>query len=345
MRAMAVTAYGDPLEPLDVPEPEPTYGSALLEVLTCGVCFSDVKTARGHMPYSAELPLPHVGGHEVCGRVIRTDPPGTLETGSVVVAYHVWPCRVCSRCKAGEENLCLSPRAWMGFKNWGGFRERVSVPLDRLSEVPPGIDPTHAASMTCGLGTGYRAVIGQGGVLPGTSVAVIGLGGVGIHAVQVARAAGARVVGLDVAEPSLQAARELGLDARDNRDPETVERLLSDTNGEGVDVVIDCVGREATMAQSEKIVRAGGRIVAVGYSLTSDFRVPSTRFVLEEVELVGSRYVRMDELQRAIRLVADGKVHMVIDEVRPLHEVNEVMKALENGEVVGRAVLDVANDS
>jgi D-arabinose 1-dehydrogenase-like Zn-dependent alcohol dehydrogenase len=345
MKAMAVTAYGEPLRSLDVPEPEPTHGSALLEVLTCGVCYSDVKTARGQMPYSSELPLPHVGGHEVCGRVIKTDPPAALESGSVVVAYHVWPCRVCSRCKAGEDNLCLSPRAWLGFKTWGGFRERVVVPLDRLSQVPPSIDPIHAASMTCGLGTGYRAVIGQGRVAPGSRVAVIGLGGVGIHAIQVARAAGARCVGLDISEPSLGAARDLGFDAWDNSDPEAGHRILSATDGEGVDVVIDCVGRETTIAQSEKIVRAGGRIVAVGYSLTSDFRVPSTRFVLEEVELVGSRYVRMDELQRAIRLVADKKVQMVIDDVRPLHAVNEVMTALENGDVVGRAVLDVANDS
>ena len=345
MRAMAVTRYGDPLEPLDVEEPSLSHGSALLEVLTCGVCFSDVKTARGKMPYSADLPLPHVGGHEVCGRVVRTDPPGALEEGTVVVAYHLWPCRVCSRCRAGQDNLCVSPRAWLGFRDWGGFRERVVVPLDRLTEVPPNIDPTHAASMTCGLGTGYRAVIGQGGVEPGTRVAVLGLGGVGIHALQVARAAGARVVGLDVSEASLQAARDLELEVWDNRDPDVLGRVMSATDDEGVDVVIDCVGHEETIAQSEKMVRPGGRIVAVGYSLTADFHVPSTRFVLEEVELVGSRYVLMDELQRAIRLVADGKVQMVIDEVRPLEAVNTVMTALERGDVVGRAVLDVASVS
>lgn len=345
MRAMAVTTYGRPLEAMDVEEPLLTTGSALLEVLTCGVCYSDVKTARGKMPYSEGLPLPHVCGHEVCGRVIETDPPGALKEGTVVVAYHVWPCRVCSRCKAGQENLCLAPRAWTGFKNWGGFRERIVVPLDRLSEVPPNIDPIHAASMTCALGTGYRAVVGRGKVLPGSRVAVVGLGGVGIHALQVARAAGALTVGMDVSQRSLEAARELGLDVWDNGDPDVVARLMSATDGEGVDVVIDCVGHEATIAQAEKMVRAGGRIVAVGYALTSDFRVPSTRFVLEEVELVGSRYVGMDELQRAIRLVADGRVQMVIDQVRPLEEVNEVMASLEAGEVVGRAVLDVAGVS
>jgi D-arabinose 1-dehydrogenase-like Zn-dependent alcohol dehydrogenase len=150
---------------------------------------------------------------------------------------------------------------------------------------------------------------------------------------------------MDVSDASLQAGRELGLDVWDNGDPDVVERMMSVTDGEGVDLVVDCVGQEATIAQSEKMVRAGGRIVAVGYSLTSEFRLPSTRFVLEEVELVGSRYVLMDELQRAIRLVADGKVQMVIDAVRPLENVNQVMTDLEAGKVVGRSVLDVAGVS
>ena len=345
MRAMAVTSYGSPLEPLDVDEPILFEGSAMLEVLTCGVCYSDVKTARGKMPYSDELSLPHICGHEVCGRVLATNPPDAIEDGAVVVCYHVWPCRVCSRCRAGQDNLCLRPRAWLGFKSPGGFQERIVVPLDRLTEVPEGIDPVHAASMTCALGTGYRAAIGRGQVTPGTRVVVLGLGGVGIHALQVARASGARAIGLDVSDRSITAARGLGLDAWDNRDPDIVERVLSATDGDGADVVIDCVGHEETIARSEKMVRAGGRIVAVGYSLASDFRIPSTRFVLEEVELVGSRYVLMDELQKAIRLVADNKVQMIVDRVEPLEKANDVIESLESGEIVGRAVLDVAGVS
>jgi alcohol dehydrogenase len=342
VKAMAVTAYGDPLEPVEVEEPQLAAGTALIEVLTCGVCFSDVKTARGKMPYSSDLKLPHVCGHEVCGRVLATDPPGIVDEGTVVVCYHVWPCRICARCRAGEDNLCLRPRAWMGFRSPGGFQERVVVPVDRLSVVPANVDAVHAASMTCALGTGYRAVIGRGRVTPGTRVVVMGLGGVGIHALQVARAAGARSIGLDVSDRAIDAARELGLTAWDNRDPDVADRVLAESDGDGVDVVIDCVGHEETVARSEKIVRAGGRVVAVGYALGSDLRIPSTRFVLEEVELVGSRYVLMDELQQAIRLVADGKVQMVVDRVEPLSNANDIIESLEGGDIVGRAVLDVA---
>jgi D-arabinose 1-dehydrogenase-like Zn-dependent alcohol dehydrogenase len=93
MKAMAVRACGSPLEPADLPEPELRPGCALLDALTCGVCFSDVKTARGLMPFSSRLTLPHVPGHEICARVVRSDPP-VLAPGTVVVAYHLSPCRL-----------------------------------------------------------------------------------------------------------------------------------------------------------------------------------------------------------------------------------------------------------
>src|SRR5581483_7872071 len=149
---------------------------------------SDVKTWLGQMPFSDRLPLPHVPGHEVVARLVAPDPPGALPAGTNVVVYHLRPCRVCERCRAGEENLCRQPAGWMGFTHPGGLREWMVVPLDRLTVVPEGIDPVHAAPMTCALGTAYRATVTRGRVAAGTRVGVIGLGGVGIHALQIARA-------------------------------------------------------------------------------------------------------------------------------------------------------------
>jgi alcohol dehydrogenase, propanol-preferring len=344
MRAMAVTAYGEPLERIEVEEPKPAPGHAVLEIITCSICYSDVKTSRGKMPYSKDLRLPHIPGHEICARVVATDPPGAIEPGTTVVVYHVWPCRTCSRCRAGEDNLCRSPVAWAGFTQPGGFQDRLLVPLDRLLPVPSTIDPVHAAPMTCALGTAYRATITRGGVGPGTRTIVIGIGGVGIHAAQIARAAGAQVVGLDVSDDALSAARDLGIEARRADDPAVVDRILKESE-EGVDVVIDTVGHEDSISKSYGMARPGGRIVAVGYSLNENFVIHSPRFVLEEVELVGSRYVRMNELERAVRLVAEGKVSTIIDGVLPLERVNEAFESLEAGEVVGRVVLDVAGTS
>jgi acryloyl-coenzyme A reductase len=179
-------------------------------------------------------------------------------------------------------------------------------------------------------------------VRPGTRVAIIGLGGVGIHALQVARAAGGRATGVDRSDRALAAASGLGLQARHGEDPDLERQLRGDTGGDGFDLVVDTVGHAATIDQAERLVRPGGRIVAVGYGLGERFAVPSERMVLDEIELVGSRYVLRDELDRAIRLVAGGEVEIVVDRVVPLREVNEAFAALEAGEVVGRLVLDVA---
>ena len=342
MRAMAVRAYGQPLEPLDVPEPEVPSEYALLEVPACGVCFSDVKTSRGLMPYSAELPLPHVPGHEIAGRVLETNPRGLVPEGGLVTVFHYWPCRHCAACRRGDETLCTQLDAWMGFTHPGGFQERLAVPVDRLIALPDSIEPVHAAPMSCALGTAYRAVVTRGDVRAGSRVAVIGLGGVGIHAAQIAVSAGARVVGLDVHTPTLALAAEMGIDSHPSDDEAAVQTAVDETGGEGFDVVLDTVGHEPTLALADRLVREGGRIVGVGYSPTTNLTLPTPRFVLGELELVGSRYAHRDDLEQAVRLVAAGKVRPVVGLVEPLERVNDVFAALERGEVVGRAVLDVA---
>jgi D-arabinose 1-dehydrogenase-like Zn-dependent alcohol dehydrogenase len=334
---MAVTSYAEPLAELDLPEPELTPGHALLEVLACGVCFSDVKTSRGHMPFSDELPLPHIPGHEICGRVLATDPPGEFEAGTRVVVHHYSPCGRCARCRAGQENLCTNLKAWLGFTHHGGFAERVVVPLDRLLPIPDSVDTLRAGPMTCALGTAYRAVVGRGEVSAGDRVALIGLGGVGIHAAQIARHAGAEVIGIDRSERALEVARGLSLDARAADDP-SIEGAAPG----GFDVVIDFVGRTETLERAATLTRPGGRVVGVGYAQGQRLSVETPRFVLGELEFLGSRYVARDELERAIRLVGQGHVEIVVDTVLPLAEANDAYGRLERGELVGRAVLDVA---
>jgi D-arabinose 1-dehydrogenase-like Zn-dependent alcohol dehydrogenase len=344
MNGMVVTDYGAALEERELPEPLLQPGHALLQVLTCGVCFSDAKIARGKMPFSGELSLPHVPGHEICARVLETDPAGALEPGTRVVVYNVWPCGICDRCRAGEEQICRAPQSRAGFTDPGGFQERVVAPLECLLVVPDGIDSVHAAPLTCALGTAYRAVVTRGGVTAGTRVAVVGVGGVGIHALQVARAAGGLAVAIDRSPRALEVAGRLGFDARDSEDERTVGALLEQTGDLGYDVVIDTVGRPATMTASERLVRPGGRIVAIGYAMDQAIEFPSARLVLEEIQLVGSRYARREELERAIRLVADGRVSMVVDRELDLGEAEQALEALETGQVVGRQVLRVSPD-
>jgi alcohol dehydrogenase len=341
---MAVEEYGRPLVERAF-EPEPLRpGTARIQILTCGVCFSDVKTSRGQMPFSAGLELPHVPGHEICARVVETDPPGAPPEGTTVAVYHYWPCGVCYYCRAGDETLCLNLEAWMGFTHPGGFQDELVVPLDRLLLLPDGIDPIQAAPMTCAIGTAYRAIVTRGGVRAGMSVGVIGVGGVGIHALQIARAAGAHAVGFDFSNRALAVCGDLGLTALRADDEASVAESVAATDGGGFDIVVNTVGATSAFEQSCRIVRKGGRVVGVGYSGSSSLSMASARFVLDEIECVGSRYASRGELGRAIALVAAGAVKPVVDMVRPLEAVNEVFEALERGEIVGRAVLELRRD-
>ncbi len=339
MRAMAVTAYGEPLEPIELAEPDVPDGYALIQVETCGVCFSDVKTSRGRMPFSDDLRLPHVPGHEIFGRVLGTNPAGLLPEGERVVVHHYWPCGRCPSCLRGDETLCSDLAGWVGFTSHGGFRERLAAPVDRLLPVPEGIEASAAAVMTCALGTAVRSVLVRGGVRSGDRVAILGLGGVGIHAAQVARAAGAQVTGIDVSEVALGAARSLGLEA--HRSADDLPGAREDAGAGETDVVIDTVGRNETLALAARLVRPGGRVVGVGYLADTALVVATARLVLGELAFVGSRFARRSDLERGIDLVASGAVRPVVGLVRPLEDVNDVFEALERGEVAGRAVLDV----
>lgn len=336
---MSVVEYGRPLEMLDVERPVPGPGQALVEVLACGLCFSDVKTIRGKMPYSPTLPLPHVAGHEVSGRVIEVNGPSRLRPGDRVVAYHVWGCHRCAACRRGDEHLCTDLVAWMGFTHPGGFREYITVPVEYLLPVPESIPATVAPALTCAMGTAYRAVAVRGRVLPGEVAVVLGLGGVGIHAGLIAQAAGAHVVGVDLGTAKLEGARAAGL--RSVLDSAEAADRVAELAPDGVDVVVETTGVPALLEQARRMLRPGGRIVGVGYHVGEMMAVSSDQLVLLEQSVIGSRYAARVDMEHVIRMVADGVVRPVIDEVLPLERLNEGVERLEAGQVKGRLVFQV----
>ncbi len=343
MRNMAVVEFGKPLAPVGLDRPRPGPGEVLVRVLACGVCRSDLKVAGGLMPFSASQRLPHVPGHEISGEVAEVGAGVTLAPGQRVVVHNYWGCGSCPYCVEGQENLCDALRGWVGFTTPGGFEEYLVVPQDHLLPLPPQVDPLQAATISCALGTAYHAVVSRGAVRAGETVAVVGTGGVGLYAVQVARAAGARAVAVDVREQALEAARQVGADAATTpaEAPSAVSGL---TRRRGADVVVDCVGNRPASELAVTLVRKGGRVVQVGY-LTDPQQypaLPTDRVVLREVQVVGSRYVTRPELGRAVDLVASGAVRPVISRVVDLEQVNEALEEVRADRVVGRVVVRVA---
>src|SRR5579864_2327792 len=246
MRAMAVTQYGAPLRLLDLPQPAPGPGQVLVRVLGCGVCRSDLKIADGAMPFSPALRLPHVPGHEIAGEIVGFGPPEDgetpgrtgLRTGDRVVVYNYWGCRTCPHCEAGEENLCERLRGWTGFTSPGGFQEYLVVPEDCVLPLPPNVPPEHGGPLSCALGTAYHAVVTQGAVRAGESVAILGAGGVGLHAVQVVRAAGGRALAVDLQRHRLDAARVAGAEGAFPAGADAAGAVREATGGRGADIVV-----------------------------------------------------------------------------------------------------------
>src|SRR5918911_147228 len=327
MRAMAVVDYERPLELLDLPVPTPGDGEVLVRVRYCGVCYSDVKTVTGHMPYSPTLKLPHVAGHEIAGVVEQAGPGTTLPVGQRVAIYNYWACGTCRSCRAGEETVCLNLRGWVGFTSPGGFQECLVVPEKYALPLPDSIPDEQAAALSCATGTSYRAVISRGKVAAGESVLVVGAGGVGLQAIQVARAAGAGVFATDVDERKLARARELGAATPPEDASDPAGWLREQTDG-GADLVIEAAGEAESLALAGAAARPGGRVVMVGYTVGERFPIPSAETVLGEVTYIGSRYVKRDELTRAIELVASGAVRPALDEVFELRDANAALQRL-----------------
>jgi propanol-preferring alcohol dehydrogenase len=341
MRAMAVVDYAKPLELVDLPEPTLKPGYVILRILACGVCFSDYKTSKGLMPYSPTLSLPHVPGHEICGEVVEAGPETGWQSGDRVVAYHYWNCGHCAYCRKGLEHLCINLVGWSGFTTPGGFEEYLAVPADRLLRVPEGIAPEHAAPATCASGTAYRAVITRGRVQAGETVVVIGSGGVGLQAIQFAQLAGAHTLAVDIDARKLEMAKQFNVTGVALGEEEARTLVHELTDGIGADLIINTVGLPDAFRQAAGLIRRGGRIVGVGYSAGKYAQFEMASMVLDEVEILGTRYALRYEIERVLSLFAAGKIRAVVDEVLPLEDANEAFRRLETGQVVGRTVLRI----
>src|SRR3954468_15262211 len=209
MRALCFESFGGPLTVRDLPAPDPAPDGVVVEVAASGICRSDWHGWQGHDP---DVVLPHVPGHELAGTVAAVG-DGVLRwrVGDRVTVPFVNACGRCAQCAAGEHQVC--PRQTQpGFTHWGSLAELVALDAAdvNLVRLPDDLDDVTAAALGCRYATAFRAVVQVGRVRPGQWVAVHGCGGVGLSAVQIAAAAGARVVAVDVAPGALALARQLG---------------------------------------------------------------------------------------------------------------------------------------
>ena len=309
MRALVFEQYGGPLEVRTVPDPAPSAGGAVVQVGASGVCRSDWHGWQGHDP---DVRLPHVPGHELAGTVAAVGAGvRRWQVGDRVTVPFVCACGSCARCVAGDHQVC-DRQTQPGFTHWGSFATHVALEAAdvNLVALPDALSFATAAALGCRYATAFRAVVQQGRVRAGEWVAVHGCGGVGLSAVQVAVAAGAQVVAVDVTDGALALVRSLGAaHVVDARTDDVVEAVRTLTAG-GAYLSLDALGSPATCVASVESLRPRGRHVQVGLLPPSQGRpaVPMERVVALELELLGSHGMAAHAYPELLALVAAGRL-------------------------------------
>ncbi|HTX27541.1 MAG TPA: alcohol dehydrogenase catalytic domain-containing protein [Streptosporangiaceae bacterium] len=305
MRAVVYSGYGVMPSVAEVGDPVCPADGVVIAVGATGVCRSDWHAWRGHDPVA----LPHIGGHEFAGVVAAAGPEvSRWRAGDRVTVPFVCGCGRCECCLGGDAQVC--PRQTQpGFTGPGSFAELVAVHAadENLVAVPSSVDFVTAACLGCRFATAFRAVAAHGRVRAGDWLAVHGCGGVGLSAVMIGVALGARVAAVDVVPAALSRARSLGaevvVDASGAPDPAAV---IGSVTGGGAHVSIDALGSPATAECSVRSLRRRGRHVQVGLLLDGPTALPMDLVVARELEIYGSHGMAARDYPAMMGMVADG---------------------------------------
>ncbi len=290
MRAVIYKEFQTTPEIKQVADPSPTASGVVLKVKATGICRSDW---HGWMGHDQDIVLPHVPGHELAGVVAAVGKHVQCwRVGDRVTLPFVGGCGTCGQCLSGNHQVC-DAQFQPGFTHWGSFAEYVAIDYAdiNLVGIPEAIDFVTAASLGCRFATSYRAVVAQAQVKAGEWVAVFGCGGVGLSAVMIADALGARVIAIDVSDPALTLAESVGaaycIKVADSR--EVVAQVKQLTDG-GADVSIDALGSQLTCHQSISCLKKRGKHIQVGLITEQNGNaiVPMAQVIANELEILGS---------------------------------------------------------
>jgi alcohol dehydrogenase len=333
MRAVVIEQFGVPPTLREVPPPACPTDGVVLRVTATGVCRSDWHGWQGH---DDDITLPHVPGHELAGVVVSVGPEvRSWVVGDEVTVPFVCACGTCPACLAGEQQVCERQRQ-PGFTDDGSFAELVALHHSdvNLVRLPDGMSPVTAAGLGCRFATAYRAVTVHGRPGPGDWVAVHGCGGVGLSAVMVAVAAGARVVAVDVSPAARSAALDMGASAVLDGSGDVGAQVHAVTDG-GAAVSIDALGSRATAAASILSLRRRGRHVQVGLLLGADAAppLPMGRVIGWELEIYGSHGMAAHEYPGMLARIASGELDpsRLVGRTIPLADAPAALVALGAG--------------
>jgi D-arabinose 1-dehydrogenase-like Zn-dependent alcohol dehydrogenase len=349
VRAAQIVQYGDPLEVREVPDPVPESDGVVLAVLASGICRSDWHGWMGDWGWlGGQIDLPRTPGHEIAGEVVAAGPEvRSVRLGDrVTVPFHL-ACGTCAHCRSGRANLCDNMQV-LGLWRDGGYAEYVQIPNADFNcvRVPDNVTPLAASAIGCRFMTAFHAVSGQGQVRPGEWVAVHGAGGVGLSSVQIASAAGASVVAVDIDPAKLSLAKEQGATCTINASVEQdVPAAVREVTGGGAHVSIDALGIRTTVVNSVRSLRKRGRHVQVGLTSAEDageIALPIDLITIGELTVVGSHGNPHTSYPRLLSLVSSGRLapQTLVLRTVSLDQAGDVLSAMSDFTTNGLTVID-----
>jgi D-arabinose 1-dehydrogenase-like Zn-dependent alcohol dehydrogenase len=306
MRAVVVDAVRAQPEVREVPAPAAPARGVVVRVMATGMCRSDWHAWAGH----EEIAFPHVPGHELAGVVAEVgEEVGRWRVGDRVTVPFVCGCGRCEWCRAGKAQVCPDQQQ-PGFTHWGSFAEYVALHAadTNLVAIPEQVDFPTAASLGCRFATAYRALVDRARVVEDEWVTVVGAGGLGLSAVMIARAVGARVIAVDRSPAALAAAARLGAEHVLRADDTDVPAAVADLTGGGSHVAVDAVGSEQACTDALLSLRRRGRHVQVGLlpPVGGHPRVPMSRVIAWELDLLGSHGMAAVDYPQMMTLIERG---------------------------------------
>ena len=358
MRAAVLNEYNKPLVIEELDDPPLGPNDVRVQIDASGVCHSDLTVQKGGVP----MPVPIVLGHEGSGTVLEVGKDvSRVKQGDTVIASFMPACGLCFHCLNDESNLCeKSSENFMavrgiradgsnvfGMTGLGTFAERMLTGEESLVKVETDLPAEQLALIGCGVTTGVGAALFTAKIKPGSTVAVIGCGGVGQSVIQGARIAGAsRIFAIDPVELKRKTAEQQG--ATDLIDPgkgDPIQQVKDLTSGRGTDYAFEVIGLPATILQAFNTARRGGTVVIVGMPRIEDqVTFPAMQLFYDEKKLLGCLYgsaqVRRD-FPKLVNLVETGRldINSMVSRRIKLDEVNDAFRAMEAGEVIRSVIV------
>jgi len=332
---MVLEKYNTDLIVREVPIPRiEAEDEVLVKVKACGVCATDLKVISGHINSKG---FPRIVGHEAMGEVVEIgEKVGKINICDRVVISTYVTCGECKYCKQGRETLCTNVKGRIGIDRDGGFAEYMKVPASNIVKVPDEVADEEAAILPCGAGVPLHALKNRANIGPTDTIVILGVGGVGIHAVQLSKVLGAQVIAIDISDTKLELAKKYGADyvVKSNED-DYLEKL--EEIGE-ITAILDTAGLPKVLRQIQEVLVRGAKIIIVGYGPCKDLIAPLDFIALKEFEIYGSRGVSIQELRELMKFVALNKIKPVVKKF-PLEDLNNVLNKLRKNQINGRAVI------